>query len=637
MPLPRRRRELVSGDRLRAPELRGRAWLGTGGQPLSLEQLRGKVVLLDFWTFCCINCLHVLDELRGLEERFADALVIIGVHSPKFAHERNPAALRAAVARHQITHPVLDDPDLETWREYGARAWPTLVVIDPDGFIVAHCAGEGHGPALAALIERLVTEHAAKGTLRPGAPPFVRGAAPDGVLSFPSKAIALDNGHFLVADAGHHTLTEVTEPGDLVRRIGAGDRGLRDGDAAGALFAEPTGLALLGPRTAEGVGYDVLVADAANHALRGVNLATGQVTTVAGTGTQLADPGAAPLFVPAAQDAPGVAATHIDLSSPWDVIWDAERQLALVAMAGSHQIWAFDPIARRIGLIAGTGAEGLLDGPALRAHLAQPSGLALDGEGTCWIADSEVSALRMLTPDGWIKTAIGQGLFEFGLVDGDRDQARAQHPLGVAVVDDQTIALADTYNGAVRLYNKVTGILTTVAEGLNEPSGFVVLPSEQGQRLFVVESGAHRIVPLSLNGCRAARAGEALSTKRPPTDVLAGRVALRVPFSPGPGRVFDDAGGEAVYLQVSATPSDLLVTGAGPGNELARDLELRPGSGTLHVSVRVATCDKDAEFPACHLTAQDWGVPVRVHEGQPGQSTRKQELVLPLASLDEGA
>ncbi|HEY0119759.1 MAG TPA: thioredoxin-like domain-containing protein, partial [Cellulomonas sp.] len=159
--------------RVRASELVGRGWLNTGGRSVSLADLRGKVVLLDFWTFCCVNCLHVLDELRELEARFPDVLVIVGVHSPKFVHEADPDALAAAVARYEVHHPVLDDPTLVTWQAYTARAWPTLVVVDPEGYVVAHLAGEGHGPALSALVQQLVDEHAAKGTLRRGDGPYV--------------------------------------------------------------------------------------------------------------------------------------------------------------------------------------------------------------------------------------------------------------------------------------------------------------------------------------------------------------------------------------------------------------------------------------------------------------------------------
>src|SRR5215211_3226513 len=127
--------------RVRAPELTGRGWLNTGGRDISLRELRGKIALIDFWTFCCVNCLHVLDELRPIEEKYADVLVVVGVHSPKFAHEREHSAVVAAVERYGVAHPVLDDPELHTWQQYAAKAWPTLAVVDPEGYLVASMAG----------------------------------------------------------------------------------------------------------------------------------------------------------------------------------------------------------------------------------------------------------------------------------------------------------------------------------------------------------------------------------------------------------------------------------------------------------------------------------------------------------------
>ena len=205
-----------AATRVRASELVGRGWLNTGGEQVSLEDLRGKVVLLDFWTFCCINCLHVLDELRPLEEEFADVLVTVGVHSPKFEHEADPDALAAAVERYAIEHPVLDDPELTTWQAYSARAWPTLVVVDPEGYIAAHLSGEGHVAGLYGLVRELVAEHEAKGTLHRGSGPYVPPAPVARDLSFPGKAVSLGGrgsrpGTFLVSDTGHHRLLEVAE------------------------------------------------------------------------------------------------------------------------------------------------------------------------------------------------------------------------------------------------------------------------------------------------------------------------------------------------------------------------------------------------------------------------------------------
>jgi len=156
--------------RVRAPQLTGRGWLNTPGG--ERPDLSGKIVLLDFWTFCCANCLHVLDELRELEHEFADTVVVVGVHSPKFAHEADRDALVDACERYEVRHPVLDDPELTTWKAFAVRAWPTLSVVDADGYVVAQMSGEGHGHGLRALLAELVAEHEAKGTLRRGDSPY---------------------------------------------------------------------------------------------------------------------------------------------------------------------------------------------------------------------------------------------------------------------------------------------------------------------------------------------------------------------------------------------------------------------------------------------------------------------------------
>ena len=203
--------------RVRAPELRGRGWLNTGGAAYSMAELRGRFVLLDFWTFCCVNCLHVLEELRPLEAKYADELVVVGVHSPKFVHEADPDALAAAVERYGVHHPVLDDPELITWQAYTARAWPTLVLVDPEGYVVAQYAGEGHAHAIDAMLAELVEEHRAKGTLQPGDSPYVPPEVEPTQLRFPAAAVTLERGHVLVTDAGHDRVVELDADGAEVR------------------------------------------------------------------------------------------------------------------------------------------------------------------------------------------------------------------------------------------------------------------------------------------------------------------------------------------------------------------------------------------------------------------------------------
>ncbi len=566
--------------RVRAPELRGRGWLGTGGAPLTLADLRGRFVLLDFWTAGCVNCLHVLDEMRPLEERYDDALVVVSVHSPKFAHEADADALAAAVARNGITHPVLDDPELTTWQAYTARAWPTLVLIDPEGYVIAQYAGEGHVHALDAVLARLVPEYEARGTLTRGRSPYVAPAAEPGDLRFPANAIRLPSGGVLVADAGSGSRVHLAADAATVVRRYAG-------------FRAPNGLLVPPDELRDLTGYDVFVADTVAHRLLGLNLADGALQVLAGDGRQwMQGDGTRSLF------------------SPWDVTWWRDR--VWIAMAGIHQLWTYDPVSHEVAVAAGTTNEGLVDGPLPDAWFAQPSRLAPDGD-TLWLADPETSALRRVVErEGSlvVETLVGKGLFDFGFVDGPADEALLQHPLGLAVLPDGSVAVADTYNGAVRLFDPAAARLGTLATGLAEPSGLLL----DGDELLVVESAAHRLSRVPL-GASARATGASHTTGRPTTEVRAGEVELAVAFTPPPGQHLDERYGPATRLVVTATPPALLREGEGRGTGLVRRLVLDAavGDGVLHVAAMAASCDDGDEVgAACHVHQQDWGVPVRL-------------------------
>jgi thiol-disulfide isomerase/thioredoxin len=592
--------------RVRAPELRGRGWLNTGGKDLTLADLRGKIVLLDFWTSGCINCLHVLDELRPLEAKYGDALVVIGVHSPKFEHERDPQALKAAVERYGVHHAVIDDGDMYLWQQYAANAWPTLAVIDPTGYLVASMAGEGHAEGLSRLFDQLIAKHTADGTLHRGSGPFVPPPAADTLLRFPGKAIELPSGNLLVSDSARHSIVELTADGEtLVRRFGTGERG--------GPFNEPQGLLLLPAAVADRVGYDVLVADTVNHQLRGLALTTGEITLVAGSGSPWRSAGPDPQ--------PALTA---DLSSPWDLAWYDDK--VIIAMAGIHELWWYDPSTATVGVYAGTTVESLRDGPIPDVWMAQPSGLSVGGD-RLWIADSETSAVRYVEA-GVMHTAVGQGLFDFGHVDGPAKDALLQHPLGVAALPDGSVLIADTYNGAVRRYDPAADTVSTVDSGLAEPSD--VLVTSAGD-VFVVESSAHRLTRLA-PGVVKTVSGERHKPERPASPIAAGPLTLDVIFTPAPGQKLDEQFGPSTRLEVSASPPELLLDGAGVTTDLSRPLVINPAvtEGVLQVVAQAATCDVDVEFPACHLTRQDWGVPVVVTPDGPPR------LPLILRGVDEG-
>jgi thiol-disulfide isomerase/thioredoxin len=478
--------------RVRAPELAGSGGWSNTERPLRLADLRGRVVLLDFWTPGCVNCLHVLDELRPLEARFADVLTVVGVHSPKFLHERDPATLARALARHAVTHPVLDDPEMVTWDRYAVRAWPTLVVVDPDGREALRVAGEGHAVRIAETVAALAAEGGRTGRLRTGPTPGARPGAgvpadPPSPLRFPGRVAALPlrgrDGRWaerlVVADSGHHRLVVADPSGAVQAVIGTGVPGADDGPLHAARFRLPQGLAAL--------DGSLLVADTGNHLVRRVDLAAGAVTTLAGTG-------AAGTRVTA-----WGPARATPLRSPWDLApWDGR---VAVALAGSHALGLLDPDAGTLAPLAGTGSENLVDGPAAEALFAQPSGLAAAGPAL-YVADAESSALRVLR-DGRVTTLVGSGLFVWGDADGADGAAALQHPLGVAVDAGGALLVADTYNGAVRRWRD--GALVTLARGLREPGGVAV---DGRGPVLAADTGAHRVVevrdgalhPLPLRG-----------------------------------------------------------------------------------------------------------------------------------------
>ncbi|NIJ15012.1 thiol-disulfide isomerase/thioredoxin [Saccharomonospora amisosensis] len=631
---------LNTQSRVRAPELTGDRWLNTDGKGIELSSLRGRIVLLDFFTSGCINCLHVLDELRPIEDEFRDVLVTIGVHSPKFSHEGEQDAIRAAVERYGVRHPVLNDPDMTTWQQYAVKAWPTLVVVDPEGYVVHVAAGEGHAEALRRVLNDLVGIHEAKGTLRrdgeSGAAEEGDGSGdgavssgqqaeptdeagdtgqteqteqtgqrPGSGLRFPAKAVVTAEGRVLVADTAQHSIAEFASDAEtLVRRFGSGVRGHADGAFDVAAFAEPSGLTLLPTEVAERVGYHLVVADTGNHLLRGVDLRTGAVTTIAGTGQQWRD------------GADTGTALEVALTSPWDVRWWQAAGGVAVAMAGNHTLSLFDPVGRNVRRLAGTTVEGLRDGPAAEALLAQPSGLAARGD-RLWLVDAETSALRWLERDGagdgegeyTVHTAVGSDLFSFGHRDGHAGQALLQHPLGVAVLPDGAVAVADTYNGAVRRYDPASGEVSTLMSGLAEPSGFA--STDIG--MLVVESAAHRLRLLGVAEPGQVE-GEELQVRRPATVLAPGELDFSVVFVPAPGEKLDDRFGPATRLEVTASPPDLIADGGGSGTDLTRTITLaqKPREGVLHVVAQAASCDEGAEHPVCRVTRQDWGVPVRL-------------------------
>lgn len=424
--------------------------------------------------------MHVLPELEALEKAFPTELVILGVHSAKFPNEREAENVRQAILRHGLEHPVVNDDQFLVWRSYAIKAWPTLVLIDPEGYVEAMVSGEGHGNRLRQAIAALIKQHREKRTFTDDPIQFQRERMRDGPLAFPQKVLADARTHrLLVADTGHHRIVISDLQGNRLDLAGTGQPGTTDGPFEQATFRSPHGVAL--------VDNLLYVADTQNHLVRRLDLATRTVETIAGDGRQ----GQA-----IRQRGP---ARGMSLNSPWDLCV-ADGRL-YIAMAGCHQIWVMDLATAEMHLFAGTGKEAIIDGPRLEGALAQPSGISTDGQ-TLYIADSEVSAIRAidLSASGRLRTLIGKGLFIFGDQDGIGDEVRLQHPLGVSCRAGQ-IYLTDTYNHRVKiLYPTMRAVKTLFGTGqpgqqdgrtaaFYEPGGLSVLDD----RIYIADTNNHRI------------------------------------------------------------------------------------------------------------------------------------------------
>ncbi|MCM3903176.1 MAG: redoxin domain-containing protein [Pyrinomonadaceae bacterium] len=469
------------GVRVRAPEITGgRGWLNTD-KPLSLAALKGKVVLLDFWTYGCINCIHIIPDLKRLEEKYANQLVVIGVHSAKFENEKETENIRRIILRYEIEHPVYNDAEFKVWQSYGVRAWPTQILIDPAGYVIGSISGEGNYEPIDRAIGKAVDDFRKRGELNEEPLKLTLERAQIGSLplAFPGKVLADAKGDRLfIADSNHNRIVITKLDGTLVETIGTGERGSADGAFDQASFYRPQGMAL--------DRDNLYIADTENHLIRRVDLKARTVKTIAGTGKQSHD-----YF----KQGPS---REVGLNSPWDL--QLFGSTLYIAMAGPHQIWKLDLDKEVVSTFAGSGREARLDGPLLEAGFAQPSGLATDGK-SLFVADSESNIIRAIDlSSGQVKTVVGGDLFEFGDVDGRGDDVRLQHPLGIFVLDGKVL-IADTYNHKIKQLDPAARSVKTLfgtgkpgqtdcnSPSLYEPGGLSVA----NNKLYIADTNNHAV------------------------------------------------------------------------------------------------------------------------------------------------
>lgn len=454
-----------------APELTTRAgWVNTE-KPLSLKDLRGKVVLLDFWTYGCINCQHIIPDLRRLEEEYADKLIVIGVHSAKFNTEKETLKIREAILKFGINHPVINDADYSLWDAYAVRAWPTVVLISPAGKVIGQHAGEGIYQVVKPYLDTLLKEFS--GSTKTINPAFelAKEAKNNSPLRFPSKLISGPDDTIWCADSGNNRILQLSASGKITTVIGGKKQGFKDGSFSESCFYEPHGLALMGNL--------LYIADTKNNAIRLADLEKRTVSTLAGTGKldyyffedRLEEP-----VLP---------------NSPWDLL--IYENALFIASAGNHQILRMDLQENVVKRFAGTGREALANGSLREAAFNQPSGLTRIGH-TLYISDAEASAIRAIDlQDAIVYTPLGKGLFDFGDVDGDTEDALLQHNTGIAT-HKGSIYIADTYNGKIKEFDLRKERVKTILSGLNEPNDLLFL----NDSLWISDTNNHQLVRVNL-------------------------------------------------------------------------------------------------------------------------------------------
>ena len=436
--------------------------------------------------------MHILPQLRKLEEKFRETLVVIGVHSAKFDAEKSTENIAEALARYNVHHPVVNDLDFDVWNRYGVRAWPTLMFIDPEGKVVGRHEGEFSIDALDRVIQRMVDQYDNEGKLNRQLLPFQQRAIDEAArpLSFPGKIeVDVDHERLFIADSNHHRLLITSLEGEVEAVIGNGDVdefSLEELGFDSGAFDNPQGMAVLGDT--------IYVADAGSHTIKQIDLVQQTVRTIAGTGEQslIRHEGGPALDKP--------------LNSPYDL--GLRDGVLYTAMAGFHQLWAMDLADGTIAPFAGTGAEAIKDGLRMESMLAQPYGLTVQGNNV-FFADSETSAVRLakIGDGGRVVTLVGTGLFDFGDFDGIGKEARLQHVQGLAGAND-TVFIADTYNHRIKSMSLATLKVTTVAGSgkkgvsdgsleeatFNEPAGLAVA----GDRVWVADTNNHAIRVIDL-------------------------------------------------------------------------------------------------------------------------------------------
>ncbi|MCY4061590.1 MAG: thioredoxin-like domain-containing protein [Chloroflexi bacterium] len=645
-------KELFEGQKL-APEFpTDLDWINIEN-PLTMSGLVGKIVIFDFWTYGCINCLHVIPVLEQVEQKYADEVVVIGVHSAKFENEGQTENLRQIVQRYGIHHPVINDNEFVVWRSYSARAWPTIAIVDPRGYWVILESGEipfeifdnylsgmieYYDEQDASIIDRTPLELALEGAGDPGTP-----------LLYPGKVLADSaSNRLFIADSSHNRIVIADlNSREVVDIIGSSARGKDDGSFESATFDKPQGLALAG---------DLLyIADVNSHAIRVADLAERMVSTIAGDGIM----GRQRLPFGRSIEAP----TAVSLRSPWDVEFDEAGNLH-IAMAGTHQLYIYEPESGVLYPSVGNGREANLNHVSLAdSELAQPSGLYYAGDGKLYFADSESSTIRLADFENDLVTVVSgttnNHLFEYGDIDGELGVNRLQHALGVEGGANGDIYIADTYNSRIKVIRAGETATHTIfglgglggyADGgpavaeFDEPGGI----SYADGILYVADTNNHVVRTIDLEAGLVDTFEfsnpEALVIESDAVTLLGGNTAEDRSVELDLQLLAAGEGVLSLWLELRAeykinpmiesklevrSDKGLIATGAVADVRLSLPVIFREGEGTLYADLTLYYCRQGAEA-LCFIEEVNWVIPYEAGEtSDRSEVTLYREVVAP--------
>ncbi len=472
-----------------------KVWFNTA-KPLEKEDVKDKIILLNFWSYSCVKCLQLIPELKKLQDEYGNKLAIISVHSPKFSNEKNEGGIRKAIIRHDITNPVINDADLKIWNQYQVKLWPTLILFNTNGKIYDQYFDLNDSKS----IERALSD--TKKLLNRYNHQLSRNSLPiileknrliSNVLESPTKIKysakfdykSYSGAAIFIANSAKNTIIISSISGEILAQIGSGKSGKEDGSFSDASFDLPQGLLYHNDK--------LYVADTNNHLIREVDFKSEKVTTILGSGN---------IGLPITSDKK-IAAKKVDLASPTDIEFFPNRQFIAIANSASDQILSYDVEKKEVSVLAGSGKEGNEDGKLPNNSLAQTSDLVAYSNKLYFI-DSKSNSLRYLNNQGVVETLI-KGKLQSSQNNKNSPQNRdaLQNPTGLEI-DDSGIYISDSFDHQIKKYNQTTNDLTVLVgnqqngdslgtrTSFDEPNGIISIMD----RLYVADKNNNRIVVL---------------------------------------------------------------------------------------------------------------------------------------------